>query len=1110
MKTPLHKLIVAFLLFDVLIVVIILGLKDRKTSPLKSPETASVTGSDSLFIEQMDAGKTYYDSGEFDKATTAFQAATEAAPTHPDAVLNLAKSHLKSQRYQEALDMGRKAIRMDRNSADAYYVVGCAELRLGNHETAEQAFWDCIVFNEDIAAVHFQLGQAYESQDKHEDALIEYDIVIGIDEKHPSAHYRLSQVYLRTDAKIEAEKALIRHQAILKELSSPVGQEELLSCIYTEVRAPKFLELPNSEGIPLTFVDVTEQSFDDAEKYSGPAGVIDVRRSGAQDLFVYEKEQGLRLLFNTNGVFRPEGFPIPTTQTSFTQCLIADLDNEDRSADALLISPGGIQIYRFSTNGFITDMSRFANLSQTKSVVGALADLDFTGKLDFLFVSQTNATAQVYRNHGNFQFEQHSEAAGIPQPTDNIRSIRVDDWDNDDLPDVFLTRTDLPPILLKDQRGGPLTASDETEDWPTGEWLELGDLNNDLRIDGVVANQEHLEIVLNSLDTRYKLPLDGFKLNGMVLTDFDNDGWLDICAYGEGLKLWRNIGTDGFTEVTEKVGLQSRMNLDIMSLSCADFDNDCDIDFLISKTGGGLKLLSNKGGNANKMIKYRLYGNRSNHSGIGIRLELKAGGLRMARTVNTLPIHIGLGAHDQIQQTAVRWFDNVLTSSDDQVPQDCSTLTLLEIKIMSGSCPFLYAWDGHSFRFVTDLLGGSPLGLRITDDHFIDSDPTEHVWIGDESIFPQKEGSYVLQITEELREALYLDEVQLVVVDHQVNTEVHPIDKLQFKPFPVSRLDTFEQLQLPIKAVRSDGLDVTQALNRIDREVCSPVKLRQGQLRGLAELFHVDLDFGEMDKDEDRHLILTGWLQFGGGMANVAASHYPNLPFPFPQLQARTERGEWQPVDVFVGAPIGKTKTITVDLTGKLPENTQHLRLSTGFEIHWDRIALMDSTTDSSLNQVTVLKPSTTDLHWRGYSEYKDSPWTQPLTPDYEQVTNLAKWNRQVQGWSTRYGSVDELLAKRDEALVIMNGGDELTLTFDASALPPKPEGFRRDFYLYSDGWDKDGDYHVQEGLTVEPIPWHGLDDQKYGKQIRPDFPNDHWIQKYNTRWVGPYTITSK
>src|SRR6185369_11409263 len=58
--------------------------------------------------------------------------------------------------------------------------------------------------------------------------------------------------------------------------------------------------------------------------------------------------------------------------------------------------------------------------------------------------------------------------------------------------------------------------------------------------------------------------------------------------------------------------------------------------------------------------------------------------------------------------------------------------------------------------------------------------------------------------------------------------------------------------------------------------------------------------------------------------------------------------------------------------------------------------------------------------------------------------------------WCTRYGDVSELIGSRDEALVLMNGGDELTLKFTASSLPPKPVGSVREFFLYADGWDKD------------------------------------------------------
>jgi hypothetical protein len=211
--------------------------------------------------------------------------------------------------------------------------------------------------------------------------------------------------------------------------------------------------------------------------------------------------------------------------------------------------------------------------------------------------------------------------------------------------------------------------------------------------------------------------------------------------------------------------------------------------------------------------------------------------------------------------------------------------------------------------------------------------------------------------------------------------------------------------------------------------------------------------------------------------------------------------------NVIAGAPAGKTKTIVIDLEGKLPAGSHKLRLTAGFEIHWDRIALFEKVGEAN-TRVTMLAADSSDLHWRGFSEFEDLPWTQPLTPKYDAVTRDAKWRLAVSGWCTRYGAVDELIAKQDDALVLLNGGDELTLRFDEKRLPEKFQGMTRDFFFYVDGWDKDADFHVSEGARVEPLPWHGMDDQLYGKETRrPAGLPDGWIAKYNSRWVGPETL---
>jgi hypothetical protein len=241
-------------------------------------------------------------------------------------------------------------------------------------------------------------------------------------------------------------------------------------------------------------------------------------------------------------------------------------------------------------------------------------------------------------------------------------------------------------------------------------------------------------------------------------------------------------------------------------------------------------------------------------------------------------------------------------------------------------------------------------------------------------------------------------------------------------------------------------------------------------------------------------------------MANVASSHNPELPFPFPKLEVETGDGDWQPVNVTAGAPSGKTKTILVDLAGRLPPGSRKLKVTTAFEIHWDRIALLERML-SDTTRVVNIAPTRTNLRWRGFSQFDDLPWTQPLTPVYDKVFLAPHWSITPMGWCTRYGPVDELIAEEDNAFVILNGGDELALSFDAGLLSPRAPGVKRDFFLFSAGWDKDSDFHVELGWKVEPLPWHGMDDQLYGRQKRPAFPADGLMRKFNTRWVGQHTL---
>ena len=1066
------------------------------------------TGGDAdQFTRLSNLGKSQLEAGDGVKATDFFRQALALNPTLPEAQLNLANALLLANQAVSAIEQAQRVLVVDQNSAAAHYVIGCAHLRLGNADEALKALQQSHKMDPAVTALNFQIGLAHERLGHNDEALQQFQTVIEFEPEHPAAYYRLSQLLLRMGRQAEAAEALKKHQEILSKKPGFASDVTFFErCKHTQARLPFKLEQPLADGVKVVFTDATAAVAGNVTAYRGPLAMIDFAHDGRNSLFTHEAD-GFRLLVNSNGSFVAQDKLLPgLARAAYHRALVGDLQN-DQTEDVVVLGDKGSHVFKFTTNGVVSDVTRAAGFTALSAIDGVLLDFDYTGKLGLLALQSDGKGVRTFRNLSStfaLYFTENGVTSGLPATVTGARHLSLEDWNNDELMDVTIARDGQPPLVFARERGGPFTATNLS--LPAGGAMASGDLNNDSLPDVVTLTAGTLQIVFGGGVPLVSLTLGGFSATDLVLLDYDNDGWLDVCAVGNGLRVWRNRGQAGFLETTKELGLDKIVAGKVTSLAAADFDGDCDTDLAVVVEGAGLRLLRNDGGSAHHMLKLRLAGHRSNSSGLGVRYEVSAGGLRAWRTVKQLPIEIGVGKHEQVDSVAVRWFDGFINNDEIKVSQ-CSMLTLDEIEKPTGSCPYLYAWDGQRFRFVTDLLGAAPLGLRVSDTRFVDADPTEYVWLGDETMLLPREGNYVLQVTEELREVLYLDEAKLVVVDHPPGTEVHTTGKLRpGKPFPPHELVTLHHRHSLLNAMNHQGGDVTALLNEADSKMVSPTQLRARQLRGLAEPHGMTLDFGPLPTERPLVLALTGWLRFGGGMANVGASHTPDLPFPFPTLEVEVG-GQWKPVDVVAGTPAGKTKTILIDLAGKLPPGSRRLRLSTAFEIHWDRIALFEKR-DNSETRITTLAPAKTDLHWRGYSEFEPWPWFLPLTPNYTNVKQTADWTITPSGWCTRYGPVDELIATQDNALALLNGGDELTLQFAAASLPPKPAGATRDFFLYSVGWDKDADFHCELGWQVEPLPWHGMEDQLYGRQARPSFSNDDWMKKYNTRWVGPRTLT--
>src|SRR5690606_22166549 len=96
-----------------------------------------------------------------------------------------------------------------------------------------------------------------------------------------------------------------------------------------------------------------------------------------------------------------------------------------------------------------------SRLQSLRATDGALMDLDFTGKLDLLAISEDANDLRIFRQFGPLLFSETTSTAGVPASLRDARGIDIVDWNRDQVTDVIVTRASAPPLLLEKQRGGP-------------------------------------------------------------------------------------------------------------------------------------------------------------------------------------------------------------------------------------------------------------------------------------------------------------------------------------------------------------------------------------------------------------------------------------------------------------------------------------------------------------------------------------------------------------------------------------------------------------------------------------------------------------------------------
>lgn len=816
-----------------------------------------------------------------------------------------------------------------------------------------------------------------------------------------------------------------------------------------------------------------------AASWSGDASAFaDIDKDGDQDWFILKKEEETVVEIDDGAYV----YPLPSLYEIINggadadaEFLFVDYDH-DGDLDKIYITDNEIEVHRNNADNTFTDVT-YQTFLPSKPLAGidaAFGDFDDDGDIDLFIVNSTTGCT-LYDNQRQGRMKAVTDETGIPQDQP-YTSVAAADYNNDGALDLFLATAVGETHQLYRNRGD-------------------GTFTRDKHFDEVMW----ITSVLHSRDCHF--------------VDFDNDGFLDLwilgvawggSAHGHNrpVLLFRNDGTGRFTDVSEILP-----NIFPNSLSggvhgaVGDYDNDGDLDLFLVDREGRVVALRNDGGNRNNWLQVRLEAvttgnNKVNIDGIGSKVEVKIDDLYQMRYTTESTSHFGLGSAERADVLRVVWTNGV----PQNVIKPEANQRIVEKQILKGSCPFLYVYDGERYRFVTDLLWRSPLGMITSIGSIAPDQTADYVKIPD--FMAPKDGVYSVQITEELWETAYFDMVKLMAVDRPAGTEIFVDERYTLPPYSPFKIHTVKEKRQPRSAFDHLGNDVSDALKAFDYRYA--IEHEPGKYQGVVSPHAIILDLGDVPDGEPVTLFLTGWIFPTDTSINVSLFQNPNINPAFPYLQMRNSKGEWETVIDIIGLPAGKNKTIAIDLTGKFLSDDRRVKIATDMQIYWDAAFFSIGDDNDPPIRVTELSADRADLHYRGFSKmYRPTPHA-PHLFDYEEVETAGQW-RDLQGYYTRFGDVTPLLRDVDDMYVIMNAGDEMTVEFDADKLPPLQDGWERSFILYSDGWDKDGDINTLHSQTVDPLPFHGMSAYPYPEG--ESYPNDpehlrHRLE-YNTRRVN-------
>jgi hypothetical protein len=567
------------------------------------------------------------------------------------------------------------------------------------------------------------------------------------------------------------------------------------------------------------------------------------------------------------------------------------------------------------------------------------------------------------------------------------------------------------------------------------------------------------------------------------------------------VRVLRNRGDGTFEDVSKALGLDAVKLTAPRGLIAADVDGDGAADLIVTQLNAPPVLLRNVGGNKNHSVRLDLSGYADNKTAIGVKVEVFAQGhwqkweLAGAvgyQTQGPPQLLVGLGDADHVDLLRILWPTGVLQDEID-LPKG-PVIAMKEADRRGSSCPVLFAWDGHKYKLVTDVIGAAVVGHWFTPARR--NIPNSGEWIKVEGAqLKSVDGKLSLRFIEPMEEVNYIDQLRLVAVDHPAGVEVNPDEKfLDDPPFASGRVVASEGARLPAGAWDGEGHDVLDVLSRRDHQFASGFTATPYD--GFANMHALTLDLGSLDVRSPLRLLMTGYVNYFSATSLYAAWQAGVKPIS-PYVEAQMPDGSWRRITPGeAGFPAGLERTIVIDLTGKLPASVRRIRLMSNLEIYWDQV-LVDQSKDAEAH-TTEVPLSTATLHFRGYPKQLDGASPGDLDYDYDRVSLTGPFQHQ-RGNYTRFGDVSELVKGIDDRYVIFGSGEEIATEFDAAKLPALPSGWTRDYFFYANGFVKDMDWWDASPFTVTQLPFHGM--SRYPYPASEAFPDDNGALSYQLNW---------